>query len=76
MNKVVRIIVSGMFAFFIYFPWVVALPQFIYFLGGLCFLASFQAILFFRKLKAPWNIAHLATPLMIGIFLIVYAAQF
>jgi hypothetical protein len=76
MNKGLRIIVSVMFAFVIYFPWVVTLPQFIYFLGGLCFLAAFQALLFFRKFKAPWNFAHLATPLMIGIFLIVYATHF
>lgn len=76
MNKGLRMIVAAMFAFFLYFPWVIVLPEFIYFLGGLCLLAAFQALFFFRTFKSPWNVAHFATPLMIGILLIVYATHF
>lgn len=74
MTSVVRYTVAGFLAFAIYFPWIIVMKEFMYFLIVLCFIATLVSLFLFRKLKSPWNITHFMAPLMMGIFLLVYAS--
>lgn len=73
-SVMMRYMVAGFVAFAIYFPWIIVSKEFMYFLIALCFIAASQSLLLFRKLKSPWNITNLVAPLMMGIFLLVYAS--